>query len=764
MHFECKGFENEDSLRGATTNMIRLAKYLKPYLLLILLAIGLLFGQAMADLALPNYMADIVNIGIQQGGVGSAAPSAIRKIEMDRLVIFMTADEKALVSADYTLVDQNTADYQKILKMYPVAATEQIYVLNKLDKTQLAALEPITGKAILIVYTLEQALIDPSKAAMFGSGFDLSKIPAGMDVFKILPMLPAAEFEKMTTAINEKFSAMDPKMILQSAAVAVRAEYSALGVNTAKVQSAYIWRIGGLMLLLTLASVIATIIVGFLSARAAAGVSRDLRRAVFAKVESFSKAEFEKFSTASLITRSTNDITQIQMVILMIIRMVFYAPIIGVGAVIRATEKSPSMTWIIGLAVVILLVMIVTVFTIALPKFKRIQSLIDRLNLVTRESLSGMMVIRAFNTQAFESERFDVANTDLTKNNLFVNRVMVVMMPMMMLLMNGLSVLIIWVGAHQVANSTLQVGDMMAFLQYAMQVVFSFLMLSMMFIILPRASVSAGRVADVLAVEPTIVDPKDPKQFDTKTNGLVEFKNVSFRYPDAEENVICNISFIAKPGQTTAIIGSTGSGKSSVVNLIPRFFDVSEGAIFIDGVDIRDVKQHDLRDKIGYIPQKGMLFSGTIESNLRYADEDATPEALQKAVDIAQASKFIVEKEGGMQSEISQGGTNVSGGQKQRLAIARALVKEPPIYIFDDCLSSLDFKTDSALRRALKKESGKSTMIIVTQRVSTIKTAEQIIVMDEGEIVGKGSHQELMKNCETYREIASSQLSKEELA
>lgn len=745
--------------------MLKLFKYLKPYVLLILVAIGLLFAQAMADLALPNYMSDIVNVGIQQGGVENAVPMAIRSSEMDKLVIFMTPEEKTTVLADYTLVDSKSEDYETYLKEYPVLATESVYVLNKIDETETAKLNPITGKTLLVVSMIEEAIKDPAKAAaMSGSGFDLSKIPAGMDVFALMQKMPADQLAKMTSAVGEKFAAMSESMINQSAAASIKAEYEALGVDAGKLQTAYILRIGGLMLLLTLATVVCTIIVGLLSARVAAGFSRDIRRAVFAKVEGFSKAEFEKFSTASLITRSTNDITQIQMVIIMIIRMVFYAPIIGVGAVIHAVNKSPSMTWIIALAVGILLVVIVTVFTVALPRFKKIQSLIDRLNLVTRESLSGIMVIRAFNTQQFEADRFDKANTDLTQNSLFVNRIMVVLMPIMMLLMNGLSVVIIWVGAHQVANSALQVGDMMAFMQYAMQVVFSFLMLSMMFIILPRASVSAGRVAEVLAVEPTIVDPKEPKKFDPKTNGLVEFRDVSFRYPNAEEDVISGISFTAKPGETTAIIGSTGSGKSTVINLIPRFFDVTGGSILVDGVDIREVKQSDLREKIGYVPQKGMLFSGTIESNLLYADENADDETLKKAIAIAQAEEFVNAKEDGIKTEISQGGTNVSGGQKQRLAIARALVKQPPIYIFDDALSALDFKTDSALRRALKKETGKSTMIIVTQRVSTVKTAEQIIVIDEGRIVGKGTHQELMKSCETYREIATSQLSKEELA
>ncbi len=745
--------------------MLRLFKYLKPYLLLILISIGLLFAQAMADLALPNYMSDIVNVGIQQGGVDSAVPSAIRVSEMDKLLIFMNSEQKAAVLADYTLVDSTSADYAAYVSEYPVLAQEPVYVLNKLDDVETAKINLVMGKSILVVSTLKAAMQDPAKAAeMSGAGFDLSKIPAGMDVFTILANLPADQIAKMTAGIDTKFASMSESMITQSAVASIKTEYQALGMDTAKLQTNYILRIGGLMLLLTLLTVVCTIAVGLLSARTAAGVSRDIRRDVFSKVENFSKTEFEKFSTASLITRSTNDITQIQMLIIMMIRMVFYAPIIGVGAVIRAVDKSPSMTWIIALAVVILLSVIITVFTISLPKFKRIQSLIDRLNLVTRESLSGIMVIRAFNTQQFETDRFDKANTDLMQNSLFVNRVMVVLMPIMMLIMNGLSVVIIWVGAHQVANSALQVGDMMAFMQYAMQVVFSFLMLSMMFIILPRASVSASRVADVLKVEPSIVDPKQPKTFDTKTNGLIEFRNVSFRYPNAEADVLHSLSFTAKPGETTAIIGSTGSGKSSVVNLIPRFFDVTEGSIFVDGVDIREVKQSDLREKIGYVPQRGMLFSGTIESNLRYADENASEETLKKAVSIAQAEEFISTMEDGMQSEISQGGTNVSGGQKQRLAIARALVKQPPIYIFDDCLSALDFKTDSALRRALKKETGKSTMIIVTQRVSTIKTAEQIIVMDEGEIVGIGKHQELMNTCETYREIASSQLSKEELA
>ncbi|MEE4194759.1 MAG: ABC transporter ATP-binding protein [Anaerolineae bacterium] len=745
--------------------MLRLIKYLKPYWLLVVLAIGLLYAQAMADLALPNYMSDIVNVGIQQGGVESAVPSVIRQSQMDRVLLFLDQEEAEMVLANYTLVDESFSDYDQLVKDYPGIATESVYALNDLTPEEIEALNPVMGKSLLVVYMLQQAMEDPDQAKMLGgdTGIDLSQIPPGMDLFSVLPMLPEAQLTEMKDTVNERFSAMGDSMITQSAAVAIKDEYETLGMDLGRLQTSYILRIGSLMILLTLVGAACTISVGYLAARTAAGVARDLRHAIFSKVESFSKAEFESFSTASLITRSTNDITQVQMVVVMMLRMVFYAPIIGVGAIINATAKSPSMTWIIGLGVAVLLVVILVVFSVALPRFKRIQSLIDRLNLVSRENLSGMMVIRAFNTQAFELNRFDKANVDLTENTLFVSRVMVVMMPVMMLIMNGLSLLIIWVGSHQVADAAMQVGDMMAFLQYAMQVVFSFLMMSMMFIFLPRAAVSGGRIADVLEIKTVITDPEEPKSFPTDSRGLVEFRNVCFRYPDAEECVLNHITFTAKPGETTAIIGSTGSGKSTIVNLIPRFFDVTEGAILVDGVDIREVTQKDLRDRIGYIPQQGMLFSGTIESNLRYGDDDASEEELQHYAEIAQASEFISKMENGMQSEIAQGGTNVSGGQKQRLAIARALVKHPPVYIFDDALSALDFKTDAALRRALKAETGDSTMIIVTQRVATVKTADQILVIDDGEIVGKGTHAELMESCETYQQIAASQLSKEEL-
>ena len=746
--------------------MLRLLKYLKPYTLFILLSIVLLFIQANADLALPDYLSRIVNTGIQQGGVENAVPQAIRQSEMTRVLLFMSADDKTATLNAYTLVDQSSPDHAQVLEQYPALADGPIYVLNEIDQAEIDRLEPVMAKALLVVYTIEQAIADPSKAAEMGGalGFDPSQVPAGMDVFAMLGQMPEAQRQQMSAAMDEKFAALGEQMVMQAAIPAVKAEYEALGLDTARMQNDYILRVGGLMLLLTLLSVVCTVAVSYLSARIAAGTARDMRRGVFQKVESFSSAEFDKFSTASLITRTTNDITQIQMVIVMMVRMIFFAPIMGVGGIIRAMGKDSSMWWIIALAVVVLVSLVITVFSIALPKFKLIQKLIDRLNLVARENLSGILVIRAFNMQPFEEQRFDRANVDLTAVSLFINRVMVVMMPLMMFIMNGLSLLIIWVGAHQVAQANMQVGDMMAFMQYAMQIVFSFLMLSFMFIILPRASVSADRIADVLETAPSIVDPQTPKEFPAPFKGTVEFRDVSFRYPGADANVLCGISFTAQPGQTTAFIGSTGSGKSTIVNLIPRFYDVTEGAILVDGVDIREVTQHTLRDKIGYVPQKSTLFSGTIESNLRYADPGASPEQLKLATQIAQADEFITSSPEGLAAEVAQAGANLSGGQKQRLSIARAMVKQPPIYIYDDSFSALDFKTDAALRRALKEYSASSTLLIVTQRVSTIKNADQIIVLDEGEVVGKGSHPELMETCPTYKEIALSQLSLEELS
>lgn len=746
--------------------MLRILKYLKPYLAYILIAIVLLFVQANADLALPDYMSRIVNTGIQQGGVENAVPKAIRQSELSDLTIFMTPADKATVLADYTLADNTASDYSILVKEYPLIATEPIFVLKPIDKAENSKLNAIMGKALLAVAGIRQVLANPTQAAMLGQslGIDITKIPANVDIIAQMAKLPPDKLALITSMVTQKFSSLNESTITQMAVSVVKTEYATLGMDTAKLSSSYILNIGILMLLLTLVSVVCTIAVGFIAARTAAGLGRDLRRNVFQRVESFSSTEFDKFSTASLITRSTNDITQVQLVVFIMVRMVFYAPIIGVGGVIRAVGKSTNMWWIIALAVIVLLGLILIVFSIALPKFKSIQSLIDRLNLVMRENLSGMMVIRAFNKQSFEEKRFDKANKDLTSTNLFVNRVMVTMMPVMMLVMNGLSLLIIWVGAHQVADATMQVGDMMAFLQYAMQIVFAFLMLSMMFIFLPRASVSAGRIADVLETKPSIKDPEQPKAFPEPFKGSVEFQNVSFRYPGAEDDVLHCITFTAQPGQTTAIIGGTGSGKSTIVNLIPRFYEVTQGAILVDGVDIREVTQHELRNKIGYVPQKSNLFSGTIESNLLYADENATEETLKSSIDVAQAAEFVNSSPAGMQTEIAQGGMNVSGGQKQRLSIARALVKKPPIFIFDDSFSALDFKTDSALRKALRETISSSALLIVTQRISTIMNAEQIVVLDEGKVVGKGTHGELMETCKTYREIALSQLSMEELA
>ena len=749
--------------------MFRLAKYLKPFIPMILIAVVLLFIQAMADLSLPDYMSNIVNNGIQQGGIINAVPGAIRQSEMNKLVIFMSPENKAEIIKDYKLIDKNSSEYDKYLKDYPQLGKESVYVLNKIDSQEINKINPVMGRAFVAVSGIEKIISNPSEAVTSGKmlGIDLSKIPAGAtpdQIFGMLANLPSGQIQKIQSAIDKQFGTIGDKLIIQMAVVSVKAEYSALGMNINSIRNSYILRTGLIMLLLTLLSAASTVAVGYFAARTAGGLSRDLRKKVFDKVENFSNAEFDKFSTASLITRSTNDITQIQMLVIMLMRIVLYAPILGIGGIFRALAKSTSMSWIIAVAIIVLLSIILVVFSIALPRFRIIQKLIDRLSLVTRENLSGMMVIRAFNTQKFEEDRFDRANIDLTSTNLFINRIMVIMMPIMMLIMNGLSLLIIWVGAHQVAQSSMQVGDMMAFLQYAMMIVMAFLMMSIMFIMVPRASVSAGRVAEVLESSSVINDPKDAKQFDSTLYGVVEFKNVSFRYPGAEEDVLHDVSFTTKPGQTTAFIGSTGSGKSTIVNLILRFYDVTGGNILVDGADAKEITQYDLRNKIGYVPQQSILFSGTIESNLRYADENASDEKIGSAAEVAQAMEFINDKPEGFKTEISQGGKNVSGGQNQRLSIARALVKNPEILILDDCFSALDFKTDKALRKALKTYSRQGTIIIVAQRVGTVRNAEQIIVLDDGKITGKGTHKELMESCDTYREIALSQFSKEELA
>jgi ATP-binding cassette subfamily B protein len=678
----------------------------------------------------------------------------------------MNPDDGRIIIDSYRLIKPDTPEAVDLAEVYPLLEEESIYILTDVDPEKEEQLDGILGKSLLAYSGLQQLLEDPSALALLAERLDIDPalIPPGTDIFQVLENLPASTRQALASRMEDTFASLGESMIAQMAVGVVKEEYEALGMDAGQIQQNYILRTGGTMLLISLLGGVTTIAVSFLGSRTAAGVARDIRKAVFKKVESFTSAEFNKFSTASLITRSTNDVTQVQQVIFMFIRIVLYAPILGVGGVIRAVEKSTTMWWLIAIAVAALLVMIFVVFMVAVPKFRIMQDLIDRLNLVTRENLSGMMVIRAFNKQDDELVRFDGANRDLTDTSLFVTRVMVTLMPLMMLIMNGLSLGIIWVGAQQVAESALQVGDMMAFMQYAMQIVMAFLMLSMMFIFLPRAAVSGDRIADVLETDVLIQDPDSPREFPEDFKGEIEFRNVSFRYPDAEDDVLQDINFTALPGQTTAFIGSTGCGKSTVINLIPRFYDVSRGEILLDGVDIKEVRQTDLRDRIGFVPQKGTLFSGTIASNLLYADLDADGDVLQEALEIAQAADFVYAEKDGMEREISQGGTNVSGGQRQRLAIARALVKKPPIYIFDDSFSALDFKTDSALRRELKKRTGDSTVLVVTQRVATVKNADQIIVLDEGRVVGKGTHKVLMTSCETYQEIASSQLSEEELA
>ena len=745
--------------------MTRLLKYLKPYILSIIAAILLLFVMANADLALPDYLSRIVNVGIQQNGIDSVIPEYIRKSQLDNMLLFFDEGESAMVSDAYRLVDETSPDFDELIEMVPALETEPVYVLKDLPNDELELLEPVMSRGLLILYGIQQIIENPERAGqMLGDlPFDPAQVPEGTDIFSLLRMAPD-RLDMIRERINEQFQSMPDTLVRQLTTEAIREEYQSMGIDLGQIQTNYILRTGGVMVLLSILSGVTNVSVSYLAARTSASVARDIRKDVFTKVESFSSQEYNKFSTASLITRATNDITQLQNVVFMVMRLAFFAPIMGIGGVVRAVDKSPNMWWIIALAVVILMLLIAIVFKISVPKFTIIQKLIDRLNLVTRENLSGMMVIRAFNKQDFEEERFDNANKDLADVTLFINRIMATMMPVIMLIMNGLSVLIIWVGANQIAASTLQVGDMMAFLQYSMQIMFAFLMLSMLFIFLPRAFVSGERISDVLETENVIKDPLDPKTFATTFSGKVEFRDVYFRYPDAEEDVLEDISFTAPPGQVTAIIGSTGCGKSTVVNLVPRFYDVYKGAVLVDDIDVRDVRQHDLREKIGYTPQKGVLFSGTVESNLRLADQDADDETLQESIEIAQAADFVFENPEGLEAPISQGGSNVSGGQKQRLSIARSLVKKPPIFIFDDTFSALDFKTDAALRKALKEKTGDSTVLLVTQRVATVMSADQIIVLDNGKIVGQGKHQDLMQTCQTYQEIATSQLSKEELA
>jgi len=741
--------------------MLKIMKFLKPFIVLVMIAVILLYVQAMAELALPDYMSDIVNYGIQQSGIDNAIPSVITKEDMENLLIFSNNEEKQSILANYELIDSSNSKYQTFKEIYTNLTNEQIYILKKIDKEEKAQFEKLIAQKVLSVEGVRKVL---TGEIPLDSSMGNFTIPKGMDITTFLHTLPKAKITEIADQVNAKFTVLGDKMVIQASTAVLAKNYEELGMDIKTTQRNYILKIGGIMILVTLLGALCTIIVGLISSKIASGMGRNLRSELFAKVENFSNAEIDKFSTASLITRTTNDVTQIENLMVMVIRMMFYAPIIGIGGVIRALDKSTSMSWIIALSVIVLLCLIGFMFVIAVPKFKILQKLVDKMNMVTRESLTGIMVVRAFNTQEFEERRFDDANTQLTSTSLFVNRVMAFLMPAMMLIMNGVTLLIVWIGAHQIAESTMLVGDMMAFMQYALQIIFSFVMLAMMFIMVPRAAVSAQRIAEVLETDLSINDPINPKIFGKELKGDIEFKNVSFTFPGAEEDMLKNLSFKIEAGKTTAIIGATGSGKTTLVNLIPRFYDVTKGEILIDGINIKDVTQHNLREIIGYIPQKASLFSGTIESNLKYANEYATKEEIDTAIDIAQAREIINEKDKKLKTHIAQGGKNVSGGQKQRLSIARALIKKPQIYLFDDSFSALDFKTDSNLRKALKNKLGDSTVLIVAQRISTIKNADQILVIDDGSIVGIGTHNQLISNCDTYREIAYSQLSKEELA
>ena len=748
--------------------MGKLLKYLKKSVGPILIILVLLIIQAFCDLALPDYTSNIVNVGIQQGGIESTIPEVIRASEMDKILLFVSDDDKEYILDNYKLLNSeslNKDELKEYEKDYPIIKEESLYKLDTKDEEKIDKLKSIFEKPMLIVSGFEK---DSDEVKEMKENI-ISSLPPQMtqggdvEIFEAFSIMSSEQLNQITSQMNEQFDEMPESILDQGAISYLKGEYESIGIDVDKNQRNYIFLAGAKMLGVALISATMAILVGFIASKVAANTSRELRSDVFKKVMSFSSAEMDKFSTASLITRSTNDIQQIQMVIVMLLRMVLYAPILGLGGVLKVLSTETSMTWIIALAVGVIIAIVFVLFLTVMPKFKIVQKLVDRVNLVAREIITGIPVIRAFSTQKHEEERFDVANKALTRTNLFVNRIMSGMMPLMMFIMNGVTLLIVWNGAKGVDSGAMQVGDMMAFIQYAMQIIMSFLMITMVSIMLPRAAVSAVRVDEILTTDPTIKDMDDLEDFKDSERGIVEFKNVSFRYPDADEDVLTDISFTAKPGETTAFIGSTGSGKSTLINLIPRFFDVTSGEILVDGVDIRKVSQHDLRDKIGYVPQKGVLFSGTIESNIKYGKDDATMSEVEKAAQIAQATEFIDTKPDKFETQIAQGGTNVSGGQKQRLSIARAVAKNPDIYIFDDSFSALDFKTDATLRKALKKETGNSTVLIVAQRISTILNAEQIIVLDEGKIVGKGTHKELLKDCEVYKQIALSQLSKEEL-
>ena len=756
--------------------MLKVLKNLKKSLGAVIVIIILLCIQATTDLALPDYTSKIVNVGIQAGGITSAVPEIISKEDMDALLVFTDKDDEIL--NNYTMVSASNGEKyetqeqheEKMIKKYfgndYQAQTDTIYILKDINEEQE---EYLTG--IIVDPLMEMTTVTSEETANQIKEQLLQNVPEAqreyiqnMSLMEIIEQMPEEQRTQTLAEFTKRIEEMNDSIKEQAAISSVKQVYINVGADTEKIQNDYILQTGLQMLGIASITMVCAVTIMLLSSRVAAKLGKTLREKVFKKVTSFSNAELNEFSTASLITRSTNDVQQIQQLITLLFRVVVYAPIIGIGGFIRVlTSTDSSMAWIIGIAIVAILIIVGTLFAIAMPKFRKLQDLIDKLNEVSREILTGLPVIRAFHKEKKEEARFEVANKDLMKANLFVNKAMSMMMPLLMFIMNSIMILIVWVGGHNVDQGVMQVGDMMAFIQYTMQIVMAFLMISMISIMLPRASVSARRINEVLEAEPSIKDKKETKTFDPNKKGLVEFKNVSFRYPDADTEILEDINFTAEPGKTTAIIGSTGSGKSTVVNLIPRFYDVTGGELCIDGVNVKDVPQKDLRDIIGFVPQKGVLFSGTIESNIKYSDENMSDERMIEAAEIAQATEFINEKENKYQDPIAQGGGNVSGGQKQRLSIARAIAKDPEIFVFDDSFSALDFKTDSTLREALSTKTKNKTVIIVAQRISTILNADQIIVLEEGKMVGMGTHEELMKNNETYRQIALSQLSEEEL-
>ena len=750
--------------------MGKLLKFLKPYAGAVVAIICILVVQAYCDLSLPTYTSDIVNVGIQQGGIDETVPDTISKKDLNHLLLLVPSDKQELVKNAYT----------KSMKKYDYKGTVmELKSSVEEDDKKMEKLSDILGKPMLLAAGFDsgsdmtQRIEDQMRTNMkkqveakqAEAKAQMSEVPDfdKMDIYDMLNFMGAEGRDALIKQMNKKMNSMQDSIIEQAASTYIKDAYTHVGIDTDQIETSYILYTGAKMLALAFLGMAASIMVGLLASRVGAGVGRGLRENVFRKVVGFSNAEFDKFSTASLITRSTNDIQQIQLLIVMILRMVLYAPIMAIGGIWKVFHTNVSMSWIIGLAVAIIVVIVGFLFFVVMPKFKLIQNQVDRLNLVSREILTGLSVIRAFGTQKHEEERFDDANKALTKTNLFVNRAMTFMMPLMMFVMNSITLLIVWVGGHSINDGVMQVGDMMAFIQYTMQIIMAFLMICMISVMLPRAAVSASRIDEVLTSETMIHDPKQPSRIPEEGKGKVVFDHVSFRYPGAEEDVLHDISFTAEPGKTTAFIGSTGCGKSTLVNLIPRFYDVTDGKITIDGKDVRDVSQHELREKLGYVPQKAVLFSGDIASNILYGNPDGSEAEMIEAATIAQATEFIDQKKKKYKSPISQGGANVSGGQKQRLSIARAIAKHPDVYIFDDSFSALDYKTDATLRAELKEKTAESTVMIVAQRISTILHADQIIVLEDGQIVGKGTHKELLKNCEAYYQIASSQLSEKEL-